>query len=177
MLEPFFGMPQAFIRSGFCPKMKAGEIRLYLCLMHRSERNSSREVTMTDESVRKDVGAAPRTLCNARKKLQERGLIQCRRIEGNKYMYIICDPDTGKPYPGDPKHPVRYKKQSKQHPENTSKTVTGKRPILPETVNPPNTCTGSLPQKPRQLSVGDDPNMTEYGLAGVFEKSDEKLPF
>jgi len=170
-------MPQALVRSGLCSKMKPGEIRLYVCLMHRSERNSSREVTMTDESVRKDVGAAPRTVCNARKKLQEYGLIQCRKVTGNKYRYTICDPATGKPYPGDPKQPIRYEKRQEKRTESKSKS-----PAIVEPAAIVESPKAPVSQKPTaDNGLNNAPYMTEHGLSGLFEKTadegDDDVPF
>ena len=112
MFPRFVAVPQEVTRSGLLPKLKEGEIRLYWALMDRTEYCSTREFTLTDEQIRKLSGAAPRTLCNARKKLQELGLIQYRRTGGNKYNYVICDPATGKPYPGGPKEKVAYQKRT-----------------------------------------------------------------
>ncbi|HEY6351480.1 MAG TPA: hypothetical protein VI636_18915 [Candidatus Angelobacter sp.] len=159
--------------------MKEGEIRLYLCLMHRSERYSSREVTITDDDVRKEVGAASRTLCNARKKLQELGLIQYRKVAGNKYVYVICNPATGKPYPEDPKKPIRYKKREKQEPESRPQS-----PVIAETaaiVEVPKAPEAPVSQKAAENRLGDDPYMTEHGLAGLFGNRDgegnDDVPF
>ena len=103
MLDRFFGVHPEIVRSGVLKDMSEGEIRLYLALMERSEYRCNRELTLTDEELRELVGIAPRTSCNARKSLQERHLIQCKRMTGNKYRYTICDPKTCEPYPGHPK--------------------------------------------------------------------------
>src|SRR5271166_82338 len=110
MLDRFFGVHPEIVRSGVLTEMGEGEIRLYLALMERSEYRRNRELTLTDEEIRKRVGLAPRTSCNARKKLQERGLIRCKRTTGNKYRYTICDPKTLAPYPGDSKARIDWKR-------------------------------------------------------------------
>jgi len=76
---------------------------LYVYLMEESERRRTRLIRATDSAIRALVGVAPRTLCNARKKLREYGLILYKAEQGNRYAYTICDPKTGAPYPGDPK--------------------------------------------------------------------------
>ncbi len=106
VLDRFFGVHPEIVRSGVLKDMSEGEIRLYLALMERSEYRCNRELTLTDEGLRELVGIAPRTSCNARKSLQERRLIQCKRMTGNKYRYTICDPKTCEPYPGDPKRRI-----------------------------------------------------------------------
>jgi hypothetical protein len=169
MFEPFFGVPQSAVRLGLWAKMKPGEKDLYICLMHRSERYSSREINVTDDAVRQEVGAAPRTLCNARKRLQEYGLIQCGKISGNKYRYIICDPNSGKPYPGDSRHPIRYKKRDREKPERRSKpsVIAETAPTAP-----------SLSKKAAANGLSNHPGMTEHGLFGIFDsEGKDGVPF
>jgi len=86
--------------------MKPGEKDLYVYLMVESERCRTRLIKATDAAIQSLVGAAPRTLCNARKKLEEYGLIRYKAEQGNWYPYTICDPKTGAPYTGDPKDRV-----------------------------------------------------------------------
>src|SRR5689334_13146391 len=100
MIDSFFGIHPHVLRSGMWQEMKPGEKDLYVYLMKESERRCTREMTVTDAEVELRVGVASRTLCNARKKVQERGLIRCASGYGNKYTYRICDPKTGLPYPG-----------------------------------------------------------------------------
>jgi len=100
MFEPFFGLHQEIVRSGLWAKMKPGERSLYVYLMEQSEHYCTRKLKRTDAQVRAAVGTAERTICNARKRLQEYGLIQCTMAEGNKCVYTICDPKTRLPYPG-----------------------------------------------------------------------------
>lgn len=106
MIDSFFGVHPCLVRSGMWRKMKPGEKDLCVYLMEQSERRCTREIAATDAQVTVAVGAASRTLCNARKTLQERRLIQYRSGQGNKYTYVICDPKTGQPYPGDPRVPL-----------------------------------------------------------------------
>ena len=110
MIDSFFGIHPFIVRTGIWREMKPGERDLYLYLMEESERYCTRELILTDAQVRAAVGTASRTLCNARKKLQERGLIRYTAGVGNKYRYVICDPKTGLPYPGDPHEPIRIPK-------------------------------------------------------------------
>jgi len=93
--------------------MKPGEKDLLIYLMAESERCCTRELKRTDAEIHAAVGTAPRTLCDARKKLAEHGLIQCKRVAGNKFLYVICDPTTGAPYPGDAKVPARIAKSAR----------------------------------------------------------------
>jgi hypothetical protein len=113
MLDRYFGVPQQVVRSGLWKKMKPGEKDLYIYLLEQSERYQTRELRRTDTEISQNVGVRPRTLCNARKKLQEHGLIRCLRGDGNKYRYTLCDPATGHPYPGNPKERIPYAKREK----------------------------------------------------------------
>jgi len=148
MIDRFFGLPQQVIRSGLWKAMRSSEKDLYVFLMQESERCCTRQVHCTDAEITKAVGLKPRTLCNARKKLQERGLIACARHQGNKYEYTICDLATGKPYPGNPKERIVYAKQ------NTAQAVQEKppEPSSAATVPPP--------------PVGQD--LESHGVSGIF---------
>jgi len=114
MIESFFGLHSHVYRSGQWKGMKPGEKDLYVFLMAESERCRTREITATDAHVNAKVGTAPRTLCNARKKLQERGLIRYRSGPGNRYTYTICNPQTGEAYPGSPRQPIRLPKRGEK---------------------------------------------------------------
>src|SRR5579863_5491458 len=117
MIDSFFGIHPWVVRSGLWAKLRPGEVNLYIFLLEESERRCTRQLTVTDEEVR-TVGTAPRTLCNARKKLQEHGLIRYELGQGNKYKYTICDPRTRQPYPGDPRQPIVVPKRSRSQGAN-----------------------------------------------------------
>jgi hypothetical protein len=110
MMESFFGMHKAVMQSGLYAIMKPGEKDLYAFLCFLSEHKCSRELrAVKDSEVCTWSGSKPRTLTDARKRLQEYGLIRCVKSEGNKYTYTICNPATGEPYPGTPKEkPSKY---------------------------------------------------------------------
>ena len=111
MLDRYFGIPQHVIRSGLWARMKPSEWSLYVCLMHESERYSTREIQRTDVALCALAGVSSRAFCNARKKLQEYGLLICHRGRGNAYVYTVCDPQTGTPWPGDPKQKIPYRRR------------------------------------------------------------------
>jgi len=110
MITRYFGIPQYLIDSGLFKQLKPGHLKLYMFLMFKSERNSTRLLLCTDSAIRQGANVAPRTSCNARKKLQEYGLIKYRKTTGNKYVYEICDATTGIPFPGNPRARVIYKR-------------------------------------------------------------------
>lgn len=128
MLDRFFGVHPHVIRSGLWARMKPGEKDLYVFLMEQSERHRTRELRATDRQIAEAVGVAPRTLCNSRKKLWEYGLIQYKAGNGNRYIYTICNPVTGLPYPGDPKAaPAKYEKPIEGN--GNSKSQAEERPL------------------------------------------------
>jgi hypothetical protein len=111
MFRGFFGLHQQVLRSGLWASLRPGEKDLYVYLMEESERFCTLVLKRTDAEIQAAVGTASRTLCNARKRLQEHGLIECRSGDGNKYTYTICDPVTHKPYPGAQRLPFSHAKK------------------------------------------------------------------
>jgi len=126
MLDSFFGVHPLVIRSGLWARMLPGQQSLYIYLMEESERCCTREIKRADQEITATVGVAARTLCNARKKLQEYGLVVCRRGEGNKYTYTICNPVTKLPYPGPPREPLVCAKRIRG---NANDSITDKSPL------------------------------------------------
>ena len=115
MFDRFFGVPQSVMRNRIWADMKPAEQSLYICLMHESERYRSRLLRRNDEGLSGLAGLSSRALTNARKKLQERGLLLCKRGSGNVYIYEICNPETRIPWPGDPRERVRYTKAQRDN--------------------------------------------------------------
>ena len=113
MFDKFFGVPHHVIRTGTWSEMKPTEQSLYICLLHESERCCNRQLVRTDAQMQDLTRLSSRSFCNARKKLQERRLVLCERGSGNVYVYRLCNPETGKPWPGDPKRRIPYVKKSK----------------------------------------------------------------
>jgi hypothetical protein len=153
MIDSFFGVHPYLLRCGLWREMKPGEKDLYLYIMEESERCCTREIRATDAQVRDAVGAASRTLCNARKKLREHGLIRYKAGQGNRYIYVICDPKTGLPYPGDPRTPIVVPKRERAKEASLSHSGA----LLPP---PPK----ASPESNRYEPKGPE----SYGLPGVF---------
>jgi len=159
MIDRFFGVSQHVVWSGLWKKMKPGEKDMYVFLLAKSERYCTRELTCSDAEIAQTVGVRPRTICNARKKLQEHGLICCIRKGGNKYRYAICDPTTDKPYAGDPTRPVvcRIPKRTK----------TGG--LEPDSGHVATVVDNESNASANGVSNG---NIRQYGAPGVFERSE-----
>lgn len=114
MFPRYFGIPQEVIRSGDWAQMKPTEKSVYVYLLHQSERLSTRKFIAKDADIEHWCGNSPRATRDARIKLQERGLIDCKAGRGHIYTYTICDPKTRLPYPGDPKVRVTYTRKREQ---------------------------------------------------------------
>jgi hypothetical protein len=119
----FFGLDPVIVDEGFVKNLSGASVRLFLFLMRKSDRFSSRQFPASDKEIVEMVGGSASALAVARKKLRISGLIDYNRDTGGLYTYVICDPSTGKPYPGDPRDKVPYtkrkdaKRASIPHPE------------------------------------------------------------
>src|SRR5579863_4904049 len=99
MLERFFGIPQSVVRDGTLKAMSPCALKLYICLWHESERFSNREFTRTTNELIALVGGAPNSYAKARAELKK-GLICAEPYGEEGFIYALCDPVTGKPWPG-----------------------------------------------------------------------------
>ena len=156
MIDSFFGVHPYVLRSGQWGKMKPGEKDLYLYLLEESERRCTREIAATDAQITSLIGTASRTLCNARKKLVEYGLITCKAGLGNRYTYAICNPKTCLPYPGDPRTPITVPRR-----ERTKETDLSHSPAWSPPRKEP------LPES-RKSTRDEQKTLESYGLPGVF---------
>jgi hypothetical protein len=156
MIPQFFGVPPQIMRDGLCKRLRPTEIKLYLALLHDSERYRTRELKRTDAKICELVGGSSRALCNARKRLQEFGLLKFDAGRGNVYQYVICNPETGEPWPGPARLPVPYVKKS----DASSKQA------------PPVADYGSAPTERQSYPAAsnEDRPPQSYGLPGIFPK-------
>jgi hypothetical protein len=128
MIDRFFGLSQQVVKSGLWERMLPGEKDLYIYLMLESERRCTRQLRCSDTQIKQSVGVGLRTISRARIKLHERGLILCVPHPGDRYEYVICNPATGKPYPGDPKERIPYVKQTAEKPTEPSRVPIAEPP-------------------------------------------------
>jgi hypothetical protein len=143
------------MRFGLWAKLKPGGRSLYAFLMYESERRSTREFPAKDADIAKVAAVKARTLCNARKKLAEYGLIRYVPQRGNVYVYTICDPEMRSPYPGDPKVPIRYVRKQ----EDPKARGNGLPLSLGQVAQPASTS---------EKATASDAPLSSYGLPGVF---------
>jgi hypothetical protein len=130
MIGRYSGFPPELFEKGIVLNMSGGSLRLYLFLLRQSDRKSSRQFTVTDQEISQQTGASTRMFSHARNNLLSLGLIHCQRPIGGSYVYTICDPETGQPYPGDPKVRAPYTSKKKQHPPAQG-TLHGPVAVLP----------------------------------------------
>jgi hypothetical protein len=97
LLREFFPCPKQIIRDGLLRKMKPGELKLYMLLIHQMERFSAPKISLTNRDIRVQTGLAPRSIWISRIKLKERGLITWERRGNSAYQYVVFDPSTGRP--------------------------------------------------------------------------------
>jgi hypothetical protein len=120
LLPRYSGFPPEIFERGIVPRMGASALRLYLFLCRTSDRKSTLQFSVTDKEVKLQTGASPRALRDARINLIDLGLVSCEKALGGSYTYALCDVDTGRPFPGDPKVKAPYTKRPKTQEERPS---------------------------------------------------------
>lgn len=111
----WFGFPPELIDNGQVASMSESDLRLCLYLYGKSDRCSSRRFEAKDKDITCKVGISQRSLRDARKHLVQFGIIAIERESGGCFVYTLCDPKTGQPYPGDPKLIVQYSGKKAQN--------------------------------------------------------------
>jgi hypothetical protein len=85
----FSEMPRYFFGSGCAAKLGTSTSLLFLALCEHANRNSSNSFAVSDLALASDTGLAPRTICEARKRLIEERLISCVRESGRSFTYTL----------------------------------------------------------------------------------------
>jgi hypothetical protein len=140
LLRRYSGFPPEIFERGIVPQMRDCALRLYLFLCRTSDRKSTLQFSVTDKEVKVQTGASPRALRDARINLIALGLVSCEKALGGSYTYTLCDVDTGRPFPGDPKVKAPYTKRPKTQENRPSpapsqpSTVSGATTIFPRSV-------------------------------------------
>lgn len=89
---PYTKIPNRFFGSGMAAKLGCSASLVYLALCEHANRHSSNTFKASDRALASETGLGTRTICDARKRLCERGLISISRLEGQSYTYTICKP-------------------------------------------------------------------------------------
>jgi len=111
MFEPFFGIPQAIVRLGKVKSLSGVAVKLYIVLLHQSERYRTRMLRCTTAELEELTGCSRNALTNARADLAHARLVQVQRRGEQGFILHLCDPATGEPWPGDPKQRIRAPKK------------------------------------------------------------------
>jgi len=88
MFEPFFGLPQSFVRLGKIKDISGMALKLYTALCHESERWMTREVTRTVSELQALVGGSRNSHAQARAQLISTGLVRAEPF-GRKDSFSI----------------------------------------------------------------------------------------
>ena len=126
MCERFFGVPQPAVRLGKVKELSPIAVKLYLALWHESERYSTRELTRTTAQVQALVGGSPNSHTKARTELAQAGLVVSEPYGTEGFVFVLCNPETGKPWPFPPKEKLQYQKKG------TSSATVAQSPVKSE---------------------------------------------
>jgi hypothetical protein len=88
----FTKIPNRLFSSGTAQNLKPSATLLYVALCDHANRNGSNTFKVSDRTLESDTTLSTRTICNARKRLIEKGLITCTRAEGQSYVYTLPVP-------------------------------------------------------------------------------------
>lgn len=88
-IGPYTKIPNKFFASGTAAKLRCSASIVFLALCEHANRNSSNTVKASDKALASETGLGPRTICDARKRLCEYGLISFARPDGQSYIYTI----------------------------------------------------------------------------------------
>lgn len=91
-IGPFTKIPNKFFGSGKAAMLGPSASLLFLALCEHANRNSHVTFKASDKALASETTIAPRTICNARKKLLEYGLISYTRQKGQSYVYTLLKP-------------------------------------------------------------------------------------
>jgi hypothetical protein len=88
-IGPFTKIPCKFFGSGTAASLRPSAALLFLALCEHANRINGNTFKASDRALASETGLGTRTICNARNRLIERGLISCSRQEGQSYVYTL----------------------------------------------------------------------------------------
>jgi hypothetical protein len=89
---PYTQIPNRFFGSNMAARLGPSAGYIYIALCEHANRNSSITFKASDKALASETTIAPRTICNARKRLIEYGLISCKREKGQSHVYTLLKP-------------------------------------------------------------------------------------
>jgi hypothetical protein len=108
MFSKFFGVPQASLRGGKMKGLSGIAAKVYVALCHESERYSTRELTRTVAQLQELVAGSPNSHAKARAELIR---VQAEPYGTEGFVFVLCDPETGQPWPLHPKERAIYQRK------------------------------------------------------------------
>jgi hypothetical protein len=118
MIDKFFGVPREIVRDGKLKNLGGVASKLLMVLWCKSEQYCTRTLRFTTAELEELTGCSRNALIKARAALVSAGLVQAEPYGVKGFVFHLCDPNTGKPWPGNPKQRILYVKK-----------VAGSRPI------------------------------------------------
>jgi hypothetical protein len=91
-IGPYTKIPNRFFGSGIAARLGPSAGYIYLALCEHANRTSSMSFMASDKALASETTIAPRTICNARKKLAEEELIFYERAKGQSHVYTLLKP-------------------------------------------------------------------------------------
>jgi hypothetical protein len=88
-IGPFTKIPNKFFGSGTAAMLGQSASLFFLALCEHANRNSDLTFKSSDKALASDTGLGTRTICDARKRLREKGLITCERASGQSFVYTL----------------------------------------------------------------------------------------
>ena len=88
-IGPFTKIPSKFFSSATASSLGHPASLVFLALFEHANRHESNTFKASDKALASETGYGPRTLCDARKRLMERGLIACEQKKGTSYTYTL----------------------------------------------------------------------------------------
>jgi hypothetical protein len=111
MIERFFGMPQVLLRKGLLCRLSWTGVKLLAAIYYESERCCTRRVKLSTAELISLTGSSRNSLATARAELVSLCLVDIEMNTKQEFIINLCDPETGKPWPGDPKQKIQYQKK------------------------------------------------------------------
>jgi hypothetical protein len=111
MFPKYFGVPWSSLRDGKMKGLSGMATKVYVALYHESEHYCTRELKRTVAQLQELVGGSPNSHAKARAELIRAGLVQAEPFGSEGFVFALCDPETGQPWPGDPKERVIYQRK------------------------------------------------------------------
>jgi hypothetical protein len=88
-IGPYSKMPSKFFSSGTASSLGPSASLVFLALCEHANRHQCNSFKASDKALASETGCGPRTICDARKRLIEHGLISCSREEGQSNVYTL----------------------------------------------------------------------------------------